>query len=271
MSDTLNPLNPDQLELIAGHVLDDLSDTEKQQIGEIWNDAVEAESDSLHLTAASIQMIFDNPPEMPDDLRRIILTDAQAFFAEQRVSPAEHGGETPAATLALPTPKVLRREWVAWLAAAAAILLAVGSWIGNRPSQVTDAVGLRRALVAEASDLIEVAWSPGKTPFPRPVQGDVVWSNEAQEGYMRFVDMPVNDPTQRQYQLWIIDPARDDEPIDGGVFDISSTGELVIPIHAKLKVLQPVAFAITIEKPGGVVVSTQDDLPLLAAVPSTEA
>ena len=78
--------------------------------------------------------------------------------------------------------------------------------------------------------------------------------------------MPVNDPGVEQYQLWIIDPRRDDEPIDGGVFDISKSGEVIVPINAKLDVISPQAFAVTIEKPGGVVVSTQERLPLLAKV-----
>jgi anti-sigma-K factor RskA len=82
--------------------------------------------------------------------------------------------------------------------------------------------------------------------------------------------MPVNDPTVEQYQLWIIDPTRDDEPIDGGVFDIASTGEVIVPVQAKLLVNQPTAFAVTIEKPGGVVVSTQERFPLLATVQKTK-
>ncbi|MCU0709749.1 MAG: hypothetical protein MUF23_15805 [Pirellula sp.] len=45
------------------------------------------------------------------------------------------------------------------------------------------------------------------------------------------------------------------------------TSEAIIAIHAKLRVNQPKAFAVTIEKPGGVVVSTQEQLPLLAVVP----
>ena len=83
---------------------------------------------------------------------------------------------------------------------------------------------------------------------------------------MCFVGMPVNDPTVEQYQLWIIDPERDDEPIDGGVLDITGTGEVFVAIDAKLNVIEPAALVITIEKPGGVVVSTQERLPLLAAV-----
>ena len=67
---------------------------------------------------------------------------------------------------------------------------------------------------------------------------------------MCFVGMPVNDPTVEQYQLWIIDPERDDEPIDGGVLDITGTGEVFVAIDAKLNVIEPAALVITIEKPG---------------------
>ncbi len=124
----------------------------------------------------------------------------------------------------------------------------------------------RQSLIASAPDLIQASWTESKTRLPAQVTGDVVWSNSAQRGFMRFVNMPINDPKVEQYQLWIIDPSRDDEPIDGGVFNITSRGESIIPIQAKLTVGQPQAFAITIEKPGGVVVSTQERLPLLAKV-----
>ena len=62
----------------------------------------------------------------------------------------------------------------------------------------------------------------------------------------------------------IIDPSRDEKPVDGGVFDIASFGESIVAIQAKLRVNKPTVFAITVEKPGGVVVSDQTRLPLLA-------
>jgi anti-sigma-K factor RskA len=100
------------------------------------------------------------------------------------------------------------------------------------------------------------------------VQGDVVWSTAAQEGYMRLAGRPVNDPSAEQYQLWIVDPARDSRPLDGGVLDVDAeTGEVVIPIDAKLAILQPAAFALTLEQPGGVVVSA-GPLLVVAAVES---
>jgi anti-sigma-K factor RskA len=68
--------------------------------------------------------------------------------------------------------------------------------------------------------------------------------------------------------LWIFDGTRDDRyPIDGGVFNIpSGQSEVIIPITAKLEVRDPAMFAVTIEKPGGSVVSSRDRIVVLAPV-----
>ena len=83
---------------------------------------------------------------------------------------------------------------------------------------------------------------------------------------MTLSGIPVNDPRQAQYQLWIVDPSRDaDAPVDGGVFDIPTDGSpVVIPIAAKLALRNPQAFMITLEQPGGVVKSKQEKLVALA-------
>jgi hypothetical protein len=39
------------------------------------------------------------------------------------------------------------------------------------------------------------------------------------------------------------------------VFDVASSGEVIVPFESRLSVRGPAAFAITAEKPGGVVVS----------------
>ena len=45
-------------------------------------------------------------------------------------------------------------------------------------------------------------------------------------------------------------------PIDGGVFDVSvDQGETIVPSRAMLKMLRPAMFAVTVENPGGAVVS----------------
>jgi anti-sigma-K factor RskA len=89
------------------------------------------------------------------------------------------------------------------------------------------------------------------------MSGDVVWNPVTQQGFLRFVGLRPNDPQMHQYQLWIFDAARDQRyPVDGGVFDVpANQGEVVVPIRAALPVGSAKAFAVTIEKPGGVVVS----------------
>ena len=114
--------------------------------------------------------------------------------------------------------------------------------------------------LAGAFSLALVAAASGAT-------GDVVWSTAEQRGYLRFVDLAVNDPAREQYQLWIFDVAQDERyPVDGGVFDVASSGEVVVAIDSKLAIQEATLFAITVEKPGGVVVSSRERLPLLAQV-----
>lgn len=53
------------------------------------------------------------------------------------------------------------------------------------------------------------------------------------------------------------------------MFDVDSeTGDVVVPITAKLKVNEPVLFAVTVEKPGGVVVSKRERI-VVTAKPAT--
>ncbi len=77
---------------------------------------------------------------------------------------------------------------------------------------------------------------------------------------MRLRGLPVNDAAKLQYQLWIFDGGRSHkQPVDGGVFDVGQ-GETLVPIRARLDVRQPKLFAITVEAPGGVVVSEQEHI-----------
>ena len=116
-------------------------------------------------------------------------------------------------------------------------------------------------------EMVKANWTAGNVKEMAQITGDVVWSDEKQAGYMRFKGLPKNDGTKETYQLWIFDKTQDKAtPIDGGTFDVSSDGEVIIPINAKLKAKSPEMFAITIEKPGGVVVSKREKLAAIAKV-----
>jgi anti-sigma-K factor RskA len=157
-----------------------------------------------------------------------------------------------------------RRRVVPWLAAAmaAVVIGGVALWLVTRGPNAPSSIEDRAALIA--SGAIRIDWKA--TPDAPNASGDVVWSPTSQRGYMRFAGLPANDPTKTQYQLWIFDKTRDQAfPVDGGVFDVTSTGEVIVPIAAKLHVDDATLFAVTVERPGGVVVSKREHIVVTAA------
>jgi anti-sigma-K factor RskA len=124
----------------------------------------------------------------------------------------------------------------------------------------------RAALLAK-SDSLKIPLAATKDPAAAGVTGDVVWDPVTQRGFLHFTGLAANDPAVHQYQIWIFDAGRDKRyPVDGGVFDVpANTAEVVVPIRAELMVRKPAAFAVTVEKPGGVVVSGREHVVALGA------
>ena len=120
------------------------------------------------------------------------------------------------------------------------------------------------SLIQDESDTQRLEFASASDPYAG-LSGEVIWNDEKQEGYMSLENLAVNDPTINQYQLWIVDPERDELPVDGGVFDITQKdGKSIIPIRNALVINKPVAFVITLEQPGGVVKSKQEVVVALA-------
>lgn len=172
----------------------------------------------------------------------------------------------------LPVGKIIQPEVSGWkrLArhpltgwAAAAGVLVSSLFLTNRQETISPNLAAER-LRTQATDLVERKFE-GLGDF-KVAGGTVIWSDEAQQGYMTLTGIPVNDPGKAQYQLWVVDPTRDaDAPVDGGVFDIPADGTpVVVPIVAKLTLAKPQAFVITLEQPGGVVKSKQERVVALA-------
>jgi len=161
---------------------------------------------------------------------------------------------------------VQRRALVPWaIAAVATVLAALGWWPRFEDFQagVTAAGGFDqwRAERARARLLATAGvghWAWGGTS--EVASGDVVWDARSQRGFLRLQGFVPNDPQRAQYQLWIFDAARDDRyPVDGGVFDVpAGHDEFIVPMHPTLSVSRPEAFAITVERPGGVMVSGRE-------------
>lgn len=243
------------------------------------------------LAAAAVELAFLSRSEtklegLPADLTGTIHRKAPAYLAQAVEPRPEARGKVEGAADEIPD-----RSWLTaagWWTAACLAGLLIWQGLGiprdvAPNTEVSPALTLaqsRSQLLDDAPDVVTVAWTKASDD-PSVVAsqadqetagslGDVVWSSARQQGFMRFRGLAVNDPAVAQYQLWVFDAERNEaHPVDGGVFDVpaSAEDELVVRIDPRLPINQATAFAITVEKPGGVVVSSRERLPLLAALP----
>ena len=77
-----------------------------------------------------------------------------------------------------------------------------------------------------------------------------VWDPEQQTGLLAMEKLPPIGDNQ-DYQIWIVDPAYKN-PVNGGVFHVSADGKVALPFKPDQPVAQAAAFAISLEKKGGV-------------------
>ncbi|MDP3848958.1 MAG: anti-sigma factor [Luteolibacter sp.] len=242
-------------ELCAGRALGDLTMEEELELAGLCEQLGLAPDAALDLLAAAIDA----------EARQESATILPAHLARRLHQWADETAEPPAAKVIIPRvpawQAAARNPVIGWMAAAAMLVFSL--WLARDKPPLPPAQAEIR-LRAEAADLIERKFE-GLGDF-KQAAGSVIWSDQLQQGYMTLKGIPVNDPKQTQYQLWIVDPARDaDSPVDGGVFDIPTDGSpVVVPIAAKLALKQPQAFVITLEQPGGVVKSKQEKVVALA-------
>jgi anti-sigma-K factor RskA len=252
-------IDPRTEELLADQAITGLDEQQAQELIDRLQAEATALQDEFMRTAALVQLGMlaqERQPlaQMPEQLRNRILAAApQAAGA----APATPRSAQPTPLKPAPTPQRTAafrlQPYTGWAVAA---LLALAMVVVRLDTGAADPSSQRASLLRDAADAQLSAWTTPEDPRFSGVSGDVVWSDARQAGFMRLRGMPVNDPARQQYQLWIVDPERATQPVDGGVFDIqSAAGEIVIPIQAKLGVDNPAAFAITLEQPGGVVVS----------------
>jgi anti-sigma-K factor RskA len=76
-----------------------------------------------------------------------------------------------------------------------------------------------------------------------------VWDNDRQNGIF-IVHNLKSLPSDKDYQLWIIDP-KYKTPVDAGVFKVDAKGSVRADFHAREPIQTPSQFAVTVEKKGG--------------------
>lgn len=248
-------------ELLVERALDGLPAEHQADFEHALSEMAGIDLDGYDRAAAAVHecMVSRGIEPIPAPLRDRLIADAGDFLGGSEAVVGS-GPERPAPVSAFPLRRRLS-PWAGWLAAAAALLLWVARPTGVRQLPPES----ERQRIAEFTDAMNVAWSPTADELAAGASGNIVWSNTAQQGYMRFENFSVNDREVQQYQLWIFDGERPN-PVDGGVFDVPSDGVVLVPIDAKLLVHSPTLFAITLEPPGGVVVSKKERILFTAEV-----
>jgi len=276
-------------DLLTDEILFGLDENEQNELNELAKLFPEIRSDnSLELAVSAIGMTNLEIEPLPGHLRSKILSDANGFFASNepaKVLPfqpqlrevkLENQGEEIQKNFEF-EPKRPLMQWLGWaFAAAACVALGFSLWanlqkpatveiVKEVPPKVLPVSEQYNNLLSSAKDIQKTTWT--NPANDKDVLGEVVWSDSEQKGFMKFKGLAANEVSKETYQLWIFDETQDEKtPVDGGVFDVKGSGEVLIPIDAKLKVQKPTLFAITVEKPGGVVVSKREKLVAIAKV-----
>lgn len=283
------------MELLAAYALGSLDPAEEREIDRLLAEFDDREVESFEIAAAATLVASVAPALEPmpngvkSGLKRFAkewaatnLSDQTRFAPPPRRESGARGRDARSEPSALPFVAC-----AGWLAAAACLALAAVVWMpigstvrpGGRAStgdgwlraepgmSQSELARVRSELIVREGDTILASWTPTESPDPTAeggAAGDLIWSTQEQCGVMRIVGLKPNDPDAEQYQLWIFDEDQK-HPIDGGVFDVPESGEVFLPVDAKLWVNKPTMFAITVEKPGGVVVSDRSRIALLGA------
>ncbi|MBA2413850.1 MAG: anti-sigma factor [Burkholderiaceae bacterium] len=139
-----------------------------------------------------------------------------------------------------------RMNWLPW-ALAACLALGCVMLAADRAKIRKEMAHLEKRDVFAQMKIATLASQLESAPRANAV---VLWDAEKQEGVLKLADVPPND-TDRDYQLWIVDPDYK-QPVDAGVFHLSDDGATRISFRPKLHVTTANAFAVSLERKGGV-------------------
>lgn len=265
-----------QQEQIALHALDALTPEEVRLLESEWryDPRLREEHAELAETAAEIARLL--PPETPP-----------AEIREQLLATLKRRRRAKITPISV-AMKVVRSPWVAWAAAAAIAVSAVGAWTANRElnNRVTTLVesevaaqgelkgakaqqeqlktqlaaeGTRYSkLLAEAEQLkkgialASMEVSMLKASVKRYEEGEVlvVWDQTKQEGLIKLANMPAVQPG-KDYQLWVI-CKKQRAPVNAGLVRVNEAGEATVVFHPVKHIAEVAKFAVSLEKEGGV-------------------
>ena len=151
-------------------------------------------------------------------------------------------GLTPTPTSGRDDLLTRRAAYFSAVVAVAVLILAI--WMLRNRSQAPDR-DEQRAEVEQSDDKIQWTFAGNEST--------VQWSRKRQLGVLELQGLEANEPSQKQYQLWILDGGRGGEAVSAGLFDIPAGVEVFeLVVEPALPILgAPKAFVVTSEPAGG--------------------
>ena len=266
MSDPRDPYSPQPTGDHAG----------RGDVGRSADDEFVSEFDAELAVAAIWRAAADDHEDVPAMVRARLAADAdEVFRAAPRPAVRGLDRDEPTEPIRLDREQARRltpppnTAWTSWIGWGVAAVLAIGviAALASRPGNVAPPTVATAPTFAEFQQAGLSATSLDTVSLEdqyASADAEVVWDDAKQAGVLRVRKLPANVPTAAQYQLWIVDGKRPAElnRVDGGVFDVKTDGSassgsdwIEIPIDAKLPVGKAAGFAITLEEPGGTIVS----------------
>jgi hypothetical protein len=234
------------LELLADRAVFGLDAAEEAELAALLADHPATDPDGLDRLAATVAVATGRPAaELPAGLKKRLEADV-----------VQRG----AGPVSVRSGRWLRVAAATLLATTAGLLLLVGRRepesqrrVSNPPAPAVAATPAvqRDELLATVSDAVRLDCAAADGEVEEgTAAGDVIWSPSRQRGFLRIGGLSANDPAESRYQVWIIDGDRG-TPVPGGLFDVTTAGDVVVPILPRGFVQGATMFAITREPATG--------------------
>lgn len=150
-------------------------------------------------------------------------------------------------------PQATSRPWIGWAAAAALAVSAIWLWT-ERSSISRKADSLANELETLRNENkfagLKIASLESQLDQFNGTRAVVVWDPYQHEGRIQLTNLPPAE-AGKDYQLWIVDPAHKN-PISGGLIHRDEHGNASVRFQPVQMIRDATAFAISIEKSGGV-------------------
>jgi anti-sigma-K factor RskA len=212
---------------------------------------------ALDLLEPAERSAFETKLEGDETLRRHVdmlrEAAAQLAHAAPSIEPPAHLQARIAEAIRASTPAraaaPAARSSIIWLPWALAACLAIACVV-----LVADRMKTRDELARlqnrDAAAQMKIAMLSSQLASAPNATAVVVWDAAKQEGVLKVANVP-QTAADRDYQLWIVDPQYG-QPVDAGVFNVKGEGATEIRFKPKAKVASADAFAVSLEKKGGV-------------------